>query len=105
MSQIVCENLSFGYGSNLLAENLNFSVNAGDYLCVIGENGSGKSTLIKILLGLKAPDSGRIILNGIAKNELGYLPQQTEMQKDFPASVYDVVISGCQGRCGLRPFY
>ena len=105
MSQIVCENLSFGYGSNLLAENLNFSVNAGDYLCVIGENGSGKSTLIKILLGLKAPDSGRIILNGIAKNELGYLPQQTEMQKDFPASVYEVVISGCQGRCGLRPFY
>ena len=85
MSQIICENLTFGYGSNLLAEHLNFSVNAGDYLCIIGENGSGKSTLIKILLGLKAPDSGRIMLNGISKNELGYLPQQTEMQKDFPA--------------------
>ena len=85
MSQIICENLTFGYGNNLLAERLNFSINAGDYLCVIGENGSGKSTLIKILLGLKAPDSGRIIFNGISKNELGYLPQQTEMQKDFPA--------------------
>ena len=105
MSQIACENLSFGYGSNLLVSNLSFSVSAGDYLCVIGENGSGKSTLIKILLGLKSPVSGSIIFNGLSRNELGYLPQQTETQKDFPASVYEVVISGCQGRCGLRPFY
>lgn len=105
MFQIICENLSFGYGNNLLVRNLSFSISSGDYLCVIGENGSGKSTLIKILLGLKSPISGRIIFNGLSRNELGYLPQQTETQKDFPASVYEVIISGCQGRCGLRPFY
>lgn len=105
MSQIVCENLSFGYGDKLLAENLSFNVNAGDYWCIIGDNGSGKSTLIKILLGLKYPTKGNVIFNGLSKNEIGYLPQQTEMQKDFPASVHEVVLSGCQGRCGFRPFY
>lgn len=106
MAQINCLDLSLGYGSNVIVSGLNFSVNAGDYLCIIGENGSGKTTLMKTILGLQAPTSGKIIFGeGITSKEIGYLPQQTEVQKDFPASVWEVVLSGFQGRCGLRPFY
>ncbi|MBQ7558633.1 MAG: ABC transporter ATP-binding protein [Synergistaceae bacterium] len=106
MAQISCLDLSLGYGSNVIVSGLNFSVNAGDYLCIIGENGSGKTTLMKTILGLQAPASGKIIFGGgITSKEIGYLPQQTEVQKDFPASVWEVVLSGFQGRCGLRPFY
>ncbi|MBQ7679337.1 MAG: ATP-binding cassette domain-containing protein, partial [Butyrivibrio sp.] len=77
-----------------------------DYLCIVGENGSGKSTLMKTLLGLRSPISGQIQFgDGLKANEIGYLPQQTVIQKDFPASVREIVLSGCQGRCGLRPFY
>lgn len=83
-----------------------FEVFAGDYLCIAGENGSGKSTLMKTILGLPPPISGRILTgDGLRKNEIGYLPQQTVVQKDFPASVREIVLSGCQGRCGSRPFY
>ncbi len=89
-----------------IQENLNFSINAGDYLCIVGENGSGKSTLMKTLLHLQPPISGTIELgDGLHKNEIGYLPQQTLVQRDFPASVKEIVLSGCQGRCGWRPFY
>ena len=85
---------------------LSFEVFAGDYLCIVGENGSGKSTLMKTILGLQMPISGRILTgDGLRKNEIGYLPQQTVVQKDFPASVREIVLSGCQGRCGSRPFY
>ena len=85
---------------------LNFAVEAGDYLCVIGENGSGKTTLMRTLLGLLPPLAGSVTLgDGLRRNEIGYLPQQTEVQRDFPASVREIVLSGCQGRCGLRPFY
>ncbi|MBQ7536478.1 MAG: ATP-binding cassette domain-containing protein, partial [Stomatobaculum sp.] len=78
----------------------------GDYLCIVGENGSGKTTLMKTLLRLRTPMGGKIIMgDGVKENEIGYLPQQSEMQKDFPASVTEIVLSGCQGRCGLRPFY
>ena len=77
-----------------------------DYLCIVGENGSGKSTLMKTILGLQPPISGRILTgDGLRKNGIGYLPQQTVVQKDFPASVREIVLSGCQGRCGSRPFY
>lgn len=106
MAQLECRSLSLGYDSKEVIGNLSFSVNAGDYLCIVGENGSGKSTLMKTLLNLVPPLSGTITAgDGLKRNEIGYLPQQTVVQKDFPASVKEIVLSGCQGRCGLRPFY
>ena len=106
MALLTAENLSLGYESRPVVADLNFTVNKGDYLCVVGENGSGKTTLMKTLLGLRPPLSGRIVPgDGLKTNEIGYLPQQTVVQKDFPASVREIVLSGCQGRCGLRPFY
>ena len=85
---------------------LNFTVHAGDYLCILGENGAGKSTLMKTILGLLAPLEGSVTFgDGVRANEIGYLPQQTQTQRDFPATVWEVALSGCQGRCGLRPFY
>ena len=106
MAQLSCQNLTVGYDGRTVLQGLNFEVNPGDYLCIVGENGSGKSTLMKTILGLQAPISGRILTgDGLRKNEIGYLPQQTQAQKDFPASVREIVLSGCQGRCGSRPFY
>ncbi len=106
MALLTVRDLSPGYESRAVVEDLNFTVNAGDYLCIVGENGSGKTTLMKTLLGLLAPLGGEIVFgDGLKKNEIGYLPQQTEVQRDFPASVREIVRSGCQGRCGLRPFY
>ena len=106
MALITVKDLSLGYEKTVVASGINFTVNEGDYFCIVGENGSGKTTLMKTLLGLKAPISGQIIRgDGLERNEIGYLPQQTEVQKDFPASVKEIVLSGCQGRCGRRPFY
>ena len=106
MPQLLCNQVSVGYEGKAVLQNLNFAVNAGDYLCIVGENGSGKSTLMKTLLGLQPPIAGKIETgDGLRQNEIGYLPQQTAAQKDFPASVQEIVLSGCQGRCGLRPFY
>lgn len=106
MSQLICKDLSLGYDGKAIVKGLNFSVDAGAYLCVVGENGSGKSTLMRTLLGLQLPLRGEIITDdGLRPNEIGYLPQQTAAQKDFPASVWEVVLSGCQSGCGLRPFY
>ena len=107
MSELLkCEKLCLGYEGSVVAENLNFTVSSGDYLYILGENGSGKSTLIKALLGLKPQLSGEIDLCGdVGRNEIGYLPQQTIVQRDFPASVREIVQSGCINRCGLRPFY
>ena len=106
MAQLTCQNLCVGYDGKPVLQDLSFQVFAGDYLCVVGENGSGKSTLMKTILGLQPPTSGRILTgDGLRKNEIGYLPQQTMVQKDFPASVREIVLSGCQGRCGSRPFY
>ncbi len=106
MSQLICKDLSLGYDGKAIVKGLNFSVGAGAYLCVVGENGSGKSTLMRTLLGLQLPLHGEIITDdGLRPNEIGYLPQQTAAQKDFPASVWEVVLSGCQSGCGLRPFY
>ena len=85
---------------------VNLAVAAGEIVALVGESGSGKSTLMKTILGLQPPISGRILTgDGLRKNEIGYLPQQTVVQKDFPASVREIVLSGCQGRCGSRPFY
>jgi zinc transport system ATP-binding protein len=106
MPQLTCQNLTLGYEGKAVISGLSFTVSAGDYLCVIGENGSGKSTLIKTILRLNAPMSGEIAVGGgLAQNEIGYLPQLSAAQRDFPASVREVVRSGCLNRCGLRPFY
>ena len=106
MPQLECRNLSLGYDSKAIVSDLNFSINKGDYLCIVGENGSGKTTLMKTLLNLHSPLSGSIITgDGLKTNEIGYLPQQTVVQRDFPASVKEIVLSGCQGHCGIRPFY
>ncbi|MDO4562355.1 MAG: ABC transporter ATP-binding protein [Clostridia bacterium] len=106
MAQLTCQNLSLGYDGKVILQDLSFSIDEGSYLCVVGENGSGKTTLMKTILGLQPPICGKILTDGgLGRNEIGYLPQQTEVQKDFPASVKEIVLSGCQGRCGLRPFY
>ena len=106
MSQIKCNNLTLGYGSQELLSGLSFEVNAGDYLCIVGENGSGKTTLMKTLLGLQKPLAGTIeFSDGVTARTIGYLPQQTDVQRDFPASVREIVLSGCLGRDGFRPFY
>ena len=106
MAQISCKKLSVGYGSNVLVKNLSFSVNKGDYLYILGDNGSGKTTLMQTLLHLIKPISGTITTgDGLLSDEIGYLPQQTEAQKDFPASVREIVLSGNQSRCGKHPFY
>ncbi|MBQ2847993.1 MAG: ABC transporter ATP-binding protein [Clostridia bacterium] len=106
MALINVSGVSLGYEGKPIVTDLNFSVNKGDYLCIVGENGSGKSTLMKTLLGQKHVLSGKIeFSDGLKQNEIGYLPQQTEVQKDFPASVKEVVLSGCLNSCGLRPIY
>lgn len=106
MAQITANNLTVGHEGRAVVDNLNFSINKGDYVCIIGENGSGKSTLTKTLVGLLEPLEGKIEFgDGVLKNQIGYLPQQTEVQKDFPASVEEVVLSGCQAGHGFRPFY
>jgi zinc transport system ATP-binding protein len=106
MALIACQDASFAYEGHIAVQGLNFEVNSGDYLCIVGENGSGKSTLIKGLLKLKSPQSGSVLIgDGLGQNEIGYLPQQTAAQKDFPASVYEAVLSGRLGSRGLLPFY
>ena len=106
MAQITCQNLSLGYDGRILLSGLSFSVRAGDYCCIVGENGAGKTTLMKALLGLLSPAGGSITAgDGLKKEEIGYMPQQTSFQRDFPASVREIVLSGCQSRCGFRPYY
>ena len=106
MSLISVENISLGYDNDVIVKDLCFEVNDGDYLCIVGENGAGKSTLMNTMLGLRAPLSGNISFNeGLTRNEIGYLPQQTIVQRDFPASVYEIVLSGFQGRLGKKFFY
>ena len=101
-----CSNITASYDRINVIEGLSFAINEGDYLCVLGENGSGKSTLIKCLLGIKNVDSGKIIMaDGLRQTDIGYLPQHTNLQNGFPATVMEVVISGCLGRRGYRPFY
>ena len=106
MSLLSFENVSIGYDNNPIIENLNFEVEQGDYLTILGENGAGKSTLLKTMLGLIRPISGKIVFDKeVKRTDIGYLPQQTVVQKDFPASTWEIVISGCLAKNGLRPFY
>ncbi len=106
MSYIKCENLILGYEGVPVAQNISFDVRKGDYLCILGENGAGKSTLMKTLLGLTSLMGGSILYgDGLEGYEIGYLPQQTFVQKDFPASVWEIVLSGALSKCGRRPFF
>lgn len=105
MQLIECNDVSLGYEGKTVAEHISFTVSEGDYLCIVGENGSGKSTLVKTLLGLQQPLSGSIVRSLGKGSAIGYLPQQTPVQKDFPATVEEIVRSGFLARSGLRPFY
>ena len=106
MSQLICTDLILGYEGQEILSGVSFAVEQGDYVCILGENGSGKTTLMKTILGLRKPMSGTIETgDGLSPREIGYLPQQNSIQRDFPASVREIVVSGFQGQCGLRPFY
>ena len=106
MTQISVQDVTISYEKRPVINGLSFDVKAGDYLCIVGENGSGKSTLMKGILGLLPLKGGTIRYGqGIKANQIGYLPQQTIVQKDFPASVQEIVLSGCLNRMGLKPFF
>ena len=104
--QISCSNVCIQYDGNIASKDVTFTVEKGDYICIVGENGSGKSTLIKGLLGIIPISKGKItFFNGLTKKDIGYLSQQTMVQKDFPASVYEVVLSGAVSNLGFKCFY
>ena len=106
MKQLECINLDIGYNGKTIIENINFTIHKGDYFYIIGENGTGKSTLMKTILGLQVPIRGEIYFESAVKEEgVGYLPQSTAIQRDFPATVWEIVLSGCIKHCGIRPFY
>ncbi len=106
MGELICRNIALGYESTILVKDLNFEVQKGAYLCIVGENGAGKSTLMRTILHLQKPLAGEIVYGeGLHATEIGYLPQQTLVQRDFPASVQEVVLSGCQSRLGRHAFY
>ena len=106
MSVLACRDLAFSYDGKDVLKGVNFTLKQGEYLCIVGENGSGKTTLMKGLLRLNKPTKGKIVTgDGLKPNEIGYLPQQTQIQRDFPASVYVVVLSGCLNSMGRRLFY
>ncbi len=96
MALIEIKNAYMGYEGKTVLSDINIKIDEGDYVCIVGENGSGKTTLMKCLLGLLPVQSGSVSFGcGLKQNEIGYLPQQTLLQKDFPASVSEVVLSGC----------
>ena len=106
MAILTFESVGLAYGGDNVAHDVSFSVQAGEFWGIVGENGSGKTTLMKALLGLIPCASGRIIMGeGLKPNEIGYLPQQNVIQKDFPASVKEVVLSGTLSARGWKPFY
>lgn len=105
MSLIEAKNLTLGYDNVRVLENLNFKVEENDFLCIVGPNGSGKSTLIKGMLGLLKPMKGKVIYNDLKQRFIGYMPQETKIDSNFPASVYEIVLSGTLNRVGLRPYY
>lgn len=102
---IECKNVSLAYDAAVAVQKVHCLIEKGDYLCIVGENGSGKSTLLKGILGLLHPVCGAIVKNGVKHNEMGFLPQQKTAQKDFPAGVFEVVLSGRLGSRGMNPFY
>ncbi|MBR2906536.1 MAG: metal ABC transporter ATP-binding protein [Clostridia bacterium] len=106
MPQIICNDITLAYDGKPILEHLSFTVDAGECLCIVGANGTGKSTLCRALLGLVPPASGAIEFGeGLSIRDVGYLPQQTAVQRDFPASVFEIVLTGLLVRRGIRPFY
>ena len=106
MSQIECKNMSIGYSNKTILRNLNFEINQGEYIFILGDNGVGKTTLLKTLLGLIPPLKGDIIYDqSVKKTSIGYIPQKSKIQQEFPASVYEIVISGCVNNLKWKPFY
>lgn len=106
MNIITCKKLNIGYGEKVICKDINLSIDEGQFVCIVGENGSGKSTLLKTLLGINKPVSGKVVFdNSFNRNQVGYLPQQSDAQRDFPATVREVVLSGFLNRMGVRPFY
>jgi len=106
MALIAARNLAVGFGSQVVADKIDFEINSGDFICIVGENGSGKSTLVKTMMALLPPVDGHIVFGeGLKRTEMGYLGQQTDVQRDFPASVEEIVLSGCISSCGRRPFF
>ena len=106
MVQIKCKGLSAGYDGKIVFKCPDIEIEEGDYICIVGENGSGKSTFMKILLGLLQPVEGSVDFeNGLKKEEIGYLPQQDNISREFPASVMEVVLSGCVPMLGRKPFF
>lgn len=105
MNLIEVKNLSLGYDKKIVLNNLNFNIEENDFLCVVGPNGSGKSTLIKGLLGLIKPVKGKVIYKNLKQNFIGYMPQEVKVDSNFPASVYEIVLSGTLNKLGLKPFY
>ncbi len=100
------EKLEVGYGKNIVIRNASFEIKNGDFVCVVGANGSGKSTLIKAILGLVKPIKGKITFsNRLTKNEIGYLPQEMKVEQNFPATVWEIVLSGNLGKMKTAPFY
>lgn len=104
MTVIQCCDLSLGYEGKCVLSHLELSVQEGDYLAIVGENGAGKSTLLRGILGLIRPTGGHIHFH-LPPSQVGYLPQQTPIQRDFPASVTEVVLSGLLAAKGFAPFY
>lgn len=106
MAILKCDNVTMSYDGVEVLKNVTFSVDEGEYLCILGENGAGKSTLMKGILGILKQTEGTIsYCDAMTNNEIGYLPQQTIIQRDFPASVWEVVVSGCLNKCKFFPFY
>ena len=106
MSLITCENLTLAYDTGVVASGVSFTLEEGQYLCIVGENGSGKSTLLKSMLGLHPVNGGTLTVDAnLRKSGIGYLPQHTPAQRDFPASVREIVRSGCLKRSGICPFW
>ncbi len=104
MAILTAKELAVGYERQPVLKDINFQIEEGDYFCIVGENGSGKTTLMKTILGLLPPVEGSIeVGQGLMKNQIGYLPQQSDVQRDFPATVYEIVLSGCQN--SLKGFF
>lgn len=105
MTLMKFEDVSFSYGKNLVLDKLHFEIKEKDYIYIVGENGSGKTTLLKLILGLTSPDKGYIEVGNFQRNEIGYIPQQKNIDRDFPASVYEIVLSGRLNNKGRRFTY